>query len=58
MSNNEAILSFLESDISGSLGGTLNHLPTAAEIMGVIHLEPSEARSLDPFGVESVLEGY
>lgn len=33
--NNEAILSFLVKGVSGSLGRNLDHLPMAAEIMGV-----------------------
>lgn len=44
--NNEAILSFLVKGVSGSLGGNLDHLPMAAEIMGVIHLELSEVQRL------------
>lgn len=64
LSNNEAILFFLVRVISGSLGGNQNHLPTAAEITGAIHLEPSEIKRLDTLlqgsrlGVETVLKGY
>lgn len=47
--NNEAIPSFLVKGISGSLGENLDHLPMAAEIMGVIHLEHSEDKRLDTF---------
>lgn len=47
--NNEAILFFLVKGISGSLGGNLDHLPMAAEIMGVICLELSEVKRLDTF---------